>query len=200
MQYVVGVDEAGRGPLAGPLAVGVVAIPENLDLIGLFPRLNDSKQLTEKVRESMYEELLACAEEKGIRYHVSLRSAAQIDAGLSGAIKSAVIEGVEKLLPNAIEGKVFLDGGLTASAHYPQETIIKGDTLVPAIMLASVVAKVTRDRHMVALGAQYPLYGFEIHKGYGTKAHYAALREHGACPEHRQLFLRKFFAAQSEQR
>ncbi len=197
MQYIVGVDEAGRGPLAGPLAVGVVVVPVECDLHALLPKLNDSKQLTEKTREALFEQLLECAEAQSVRFQVTLTSPAAIDAGMSKAIKEAVTEGIERVFPDHTQGKVFLDGGLFAPSHYTQETIIKGDALVPAIMLASVIAKVTRDRYMIELATQYPQYGFEVHKGYGTKAHYAALREYGACPEHRQLFLRKFFAEQS---
>jgi ribonuclease HII len=193
MQYVLGVDEAGRGPLAGPLTFGVISAPADLDLIAVFPKLNDSKQLSEKVREHIYEDLMARAEELGITHHVAFVSAAIIDKGLTAAVQIGVTEGVQKLLPVPTEGKVFLDGSLKAPAEYDQETIIKGDSIIPAIMLASVIAKVMRDRHMVLLAKEYPAYGFEIHKGYGTKSHYAALREHGASLEHRQLFLRKFF-------
>lgn len=188
MTYVLGVDEAGRGPLAGPLAVGVVCAPDTIDLLALFPGLNDSKQLTEKRREKIYEALEA---QTAITYCVQWVSAHTIDTdGLTKPIHDAIALGVRTLAP--LGGKVFLDGLLHAPEEYEQETVVGGDALIPSIMLASVVAKVARDRYMVELGGRYPAYGFEKHKGYGTPAHYEALRTYGATPEHRELFLRKF--------
>lgn len=187
MEYVLGVDEAGRGPLAGPLAVGLVCAPCDLDLIALFPGLNDSKALTEKKREAIFAQLEAQTE---IAYRVEWVSAQEIDTdGLTSTVRDAIARGV-RALPE--RGKVFLDGLLSAPLEFEQETIEGGDATIPSIMLASVVAKVLRDRHMVELASQYPAYGFEKHKGYGTKAHYEALTLHGATPEHRELFLRKF--------
>jgi ribonuclease HII len=121
---------------------------------------------------------------------VYLASAAKIDAeGIVPSVRGALYKGVRKLLPNPEEGKVYLDGSLTAPPEYEQETIIGGDGLIPAIMLASVAAKVTRDRFMKKLAPLYPQYQFEIHKGYGTKKHYELLREHGPCAIHRLSFL-----------
>jgi len=189
MQYVVGVDEAGRGPLAGPLAVGVVRHNADADLLALFPGLNDSKQLTEKKREALFHILEQTPE---VSYVVEWIPASVIDAdGLTKSVRDAVARGVLALM-TPVEGKVYLDGLLSAPKEYEQETIPGGDALVPAIMLASVAAKVLRDRKMVELAERYPEYGFEKHKGYGTKAHYAAITKHGPCAEHRRLFLRKF--------
>ena len=189
MSYIIGVDEAGRGPLAGPLTVGFVCASDELDLLALFPGLNDSKQLTEKKREALFALL---EEEPQVRYHVEWIPAGKIDAeGLTKPIRDAVARGVRKLMPVPDEGIVYLDGLLAAPAEYNQKTIPGGDALGPSIMLASVVAKVLRDRHMKLLGAKYPAYGFEKHKGYGTKAHYEALKIAGPCEEHRRLFLRK---------
>lgn len=193
MRYILGVDEAGRGPLAGPVAVGVVAVAEGYDLLTAFPGLNDSKKLTEKKREALFVLLQEKIRAGEVRASVTLGSAAEIDGkGMTFTISRALARGVVKLLPNPSDGKVFLDGSLKAPAEYEQETVIGGDAFVPAIMLASVAAKVTRDRLMTKLALEHPQYGFEIHKGYGTKAHFAAITAHGSCPEHRQLFLRKF--------
>lgn len=195
MKFVLGVDEAGRGPLAGPLAVGVIAVGQGYDILANFPGLNDSKKLSEKKREELFRTLQAEMKVGNVRSVVCLSSSAMIDAeGMTFAIRHALERGVKKLLPDPQEGKVWLDGSLRAPSEYEQETVIGGDALVPAIMLASIAAKVTRDAHMLKLAMQYPQYGFDLHKGYGTKAHYESLRTHGACPEHRQLFLRKFFA------
>lgn len=187
--YVIGVDEAGRGPLAGPLAVGVVRAPEDFDILAAFPGLNDSKQLSEKRRERLFALLEG---EPAVSYRVEWIEASEIDErGLTASITDAVARGVYALMQPE-EGKVYLDGLLKAPDAYAQETVPGGDGLIPAIMLASVAAKVLRDRKMTALSAQYPGYGFEKHKGYGTKAHYDALKALGPCPEHRRLFLRKF--------
>lgn len=188
MRLVLGVDEAGRGPLAGPVAVGTVSAPENFDFAAVFKGLNDSKQLTEKTRERLFSIL-----EKpdcGVRYHVELISNRVIDAqGITFAVRRGVFRGVRKLMPTPTEGKVWLDGLLKAPKAYEQETVVHGDSLVPAIMLASVAAKVVRDRYMTKLAKRYPQYGFERHKGYGTDLHYQSLRKHGTCALHRQTYI-----------
>lgn len=190
MTMVVGVDEAGRGPLAGPVAVGVIAVEEGYDLLAAFPGLNDSKKLTEKKREALFQILQEEIKAGNVRTSVQLVGASYIDAGgIAPAIKNAVMRGVSKLLPNPEAGKVYLDGSLKAPPEYAQETVIGGDALIPAIMLASIAAKVTRDRRMLELAKDYPLYGFAQHKGYGTKAHIEAIRLHGPCPEHRRTFI-----------
>lgn len=186
MKGIVGIDEAGRGPLAGPLAVGGVYAPEELDLLTLFPGLNDSKKLTERKREALF----ALLESSTVRFHVEMIPAQELDErGLTLAIADAVARTIEILMPQA-DGKVWLDGSLKAPSMYAQETVIGGDGIVPAIMLASVAAKVLRDRHMETLEVQYPGYGFQKHKGYGTKTHYEAIRALGLTPEHRRRFLR----------
>jgi len=189
-RYVLGVDEAGRGPLAGPLAVGVIAAAEGYDILANFPGLNDSKQLSEKKREALFARLQEETHAGSVRWVVCLASAKMIDEqGMSFAIRHALGRGVKKLLPIPAEGKVWLDGSLKAPDGYEQETVIGGDGIVPAIMLASIAAKVTRDRLMLKLDEEHPTYGFRQHKGYGTKAHYAMLREHGLCAAHRRTFI-----------
>ncbi|MDB5195422.1 MAG: ribonuclease [Parcubacteria group bacterium] len=188
--YIVGVDEAGRGPLAGPVAVGTVRVLEGFDIVAAFPGLNDSKKLTEKKREAIFLQLQEEIKKGNVSAVVYLASAAKIDAeGIVPSVRGALYKGVRKLLPNPEEGKVFLDGSLKAPPEYEQETIIGGDGTVPAIMLASVAAKVTRDRLMKKLALEHPLYEFDIHKGYGTKKHYELLRTHGPCALHRLTFL-----------
>ncbi|MBP6868972.1 MAG: ribonuclease HII [Candidatus Pacebacteria bacterium] len=191
MNFILGVDEAGRGPLAGPLSIGVVSVPEDIDLLALFPTLNDSKQLTEKKREKIFNELEAIKEEQGIRYVVLYEEADAIDElGLTEVVRRSVWKGVEELLPVTSEGKVYLDGLLSAPPGYTQETVVGGDGLIPSIMLASIVAKVSRDRLMCEYAKSYPEYGFEKHKGYGTKAHYEAIEKNGLTPLHRRRFLK----------
>jgi ribonuclease HII len=190
MTYVVGVDEAGRGPLAGPVAVGVIAVKEGYDILATFSGLNDSKKLSEKKREVLFKILQQEIKNGNVRATVTLVSAARIDAkGIVPAVRHGVDTGIRKLLPDPREGKVWLDGSLKAPEEYDQETVIGGDGLIPAIMLASIAAKVTRDRRMLTLDSEYPLYGFAGHKGYGTKAHYEAIQAHGLCTEHRWSFI-----------
>lgn len=190
MTYIVGVDEAGRGPLAGPVAVGVVKVKEGYDLLETFPGLNDSKKLSEKKREILFAKLQEEIKAGNVQAIVCLSSEKIIDEkGIAFAVRSALARGVRKLLPDPEEGKVFLDGSLKAPPEYSQETIIGGDATVPAIMLASVAAKVTRDRLMKKLALEHPRYGFDIHKGYGTAAHMSAIREHGLCVIHRATFI-----------
>lgn len=187
---VVGVDEAGRGPVAGPVAVGVVCIPEQYPILDIFPGLNDSKKLSEKKREALFLLLQEEIRKGNISATVCLSSAKIIDEqGIAFAVRHALSRGVRKLLPDPTKGKVFLDGSLHAPKEYEQETVIEGDGSIPVIMLASVAAKVTRDRLMKKKALEYPQYGLETHKGYGTKAHYEALRIHGLSPEHRSTFI-----------
>jgi ribonuclease HII len=189
---ILGVDEAGRGPLAGPVAVGVIAAADDFDIRAAFPGLNDSKQLSEKKREELFTILEEQVRVGTISYHVALGSAKQIDdEGIMQSVRVGVWQGVRTLMPNASDGKVFLDGLLKAPPEYSQETVVRGDSLIPAIMLASVAAKVTRDRLMQEIAKRFPAYGFEKHKGYGTTAHYAALASHGLCEEHRLSFLKR---------
>lgn len=201
MKFVLGVDEAGRGPLAGPVSVGIVMVPEGFDVAKAFPGVNDSKQLSEKQRERIY----ALLEEyvRGfrkppngglrnprIKFCVRYARAETIDKrGISYAVRAAIARGVRELAPSPRGAKVLLDGLLRAPAEYEQETIIHGDALVPLISLASIVAKVRRDRLMKRLARDYPEYHFAIHKGYGTALHYEMLQKHGPCAIHRQSYL-----------
>lgn len=188
---MLGADEAGRGPLAGPVAVGAVLVPEGFDVATEFPGVRDSKQLTEKARERIFgllETRAACGD---LQFRVEFEDAATIDsAGIAFAVRRALHRAVNLLAPDAaLVAKVQLDGALKAPPEYAQETIIDGDELVPLISLASVAAKVTRDRRMAELALAYPLYGFERHKGYGTADHYDRLRTHGLCAIHRRTFI-----------
>lgn len=190
MKYLVGIDEAGRGPLAGPVAVGVARVLDGYDVLAAFPGLNDSKKLTEKKRNALYEILMQEVKAGSVRVRVCLSSETVIDEkGIAYAVRSALNRGVASLLPNPSEGKVFLDGSLKAAKEYEQETIIGGDGKVPVIMLAALAAKITRDRLMTKLATEYPQYGFEGHKGYGTKAHIDAIRAYGISPIHRKSFI-----------
>lgn len=190
MKYMVGIDEAGRGPLAGPVAVGIVMAPATIDLLDLFPGLNDSKKLTEKKREILFELLQQQVEKGTVSYLVELVSAKDIDEkGIAVVIRESITRALAHTLPDPSLGKVWLDGSLSAPPEYEQETVIGGDGLIPAIMLASVAAKVTRDRLMTELSDTYPQYGFEKHKGYGTKAHMEAIRTYGMCEIHRSSFI-----------
>lgn len=190
MRFILGVDEAGRGPLAGPVAVGVVRVPEGFDIKKNFPGADDSKKLSETVREELYKEMEARKKAGEIDFCVRLSSAKMIDTkGITAAVRSAVWSGVRFIAENPVSVKVFLDGLLLAPPEYEQETIIKGDALVPVISLASVAAKVRRDRLMKRLALQYPEYAFEVHKGYGTKRHYEAIGKWGLTDIHRRSFL-----------
>ncbi|KND51683.1 MAG: ribonuclease HII [Parcubacteria bacterium C7867-001] len=190
MKFVLGVDEAGRGPLAGPVAVGIVCVEEGFDIAAAFPGLNDSKKLSEKKREALFELLLEREKAGDVRFVVKSVDAATIDnAGIAVCVRRSVHEGIRTLMPEPTSGKVFLDGALSAPEGYEHEVVIGGDALIPAIMLASIAAKVARDRLMIKLAEEYPVYGFEKHKGYGTKVHYAALKEHGLSPIHRRSFI-----------
>ena len=193
---MLGVDEAGRGPLAGPVAVGVVTVLEGFDVAREFPGVADSKKLSEKKREAIYEMLVARAAVGDVRFTVEFESADAIDKeGISVVIRRALARGVNNVRPprSNIEMHILLDGALRAPAEYTQETIIHGDALVPIISLASIAAKVERDRLMISFAKKYPEYGFEKHKGYGTKAHYEMLLKHGLCAIHRRSFIHLAF-------
>lgn len=192
MQWLVGVDEAGRGPLAGPVSVGVVAVPARFDIKKAFPGINDSKKLSEAVREAIYIEALARHKAGDIKLCARLADAEFIDRfGITRAVRRGVWSGV-RCVADPETSFVKLDGLLKAPPVYRQETIIKGDALEPVISLASVVAKVRRDRLMKRLAHEYPEYGFEVHKGYGTQKHLAALAEFGLCDLHRRSFCRVY--------
>jgi ribonuclease HII len=198
MAMIIGIDEAGRGPIAGPVSVGVVAFDEDFDVFATFPGLNDSKKLSEKKREMLFQILEQEMEKGTVKCTVAFSSAQKIDEkGIVPAVAEALEKALQLVFPKPIHsdgvpnGKVFLDGALRAPSEYPQETVIGGDGIIPAIMLASVAAKVVRDRYMAReIAKLFPAYLFEKHKGYGTSAHYAAITQHGLCTEHRRSFLK----------
>ncbi len=190
MRFVLGVDEAGRGPLAGPVAVGIVAVPEKFDVAKEFPGVRDSKVISEKKRETLFSMLEERARKGDVRFVVEFESSGAIDRlGITRTVRLAVARGVDVLAPDAALVRIQLDGLLKAPVEYAQETIIDGDALVPLISLASIAAKVSRDRLMVDLAREFPEYGFEKHKGYGTNSHYTALAVYGPCSLHRRSFL-----------
>jgi ribonuclease HII len=186
---LLGVDEAGRGPLAGPVAVGAVIVPAFFDIREQFPGIADSKVLSEKKREELFEMTERMQTEGILRYIVVFASAQTIDNdGITKAVRDAVYKGIQTLAPEAEGVRVLLDGLLHAPPEYVQETIVRGDATEPVISLASIAAKVSRDRLMKTMGEKFPHYGFEKHKGYGTKAHKEAIAAHGLCEEHRKTF------------
>lgn len=187
---MLGVDEAGRGPLAGPVSVGVVMVPEGFDVAKEFPGARDSKKLSEQKREAVFAMLEARAALGDVRFTVEFESAETIDReGIAHAVRAALARGVRKLAPDATVVRLQLDGALRAPSEYEQEVIVHGDDLIPLISLASIAAKVVRDRYMCELSATYPEYGFDAHKGYGTRAHYEAITKFGPSAIHRRSFL-----------
>ena len=183
-KMICGVDEAGRGPLAGPVCAAAVILPKGLEL----PGLNDSKKLTDKKRR----ELFPVIKEQAIAYGIGLASHEEID---EMNILQATYLAMERAI-GQLEGKAdfaLIDGNRAKDFGLPVRTVVKGDSLSASIAAASILAKVTRDDIMLEMAEIYPQYGFEVHKGYGTKAHYEALREHGHSPIHRMTFLRKFY-------
>lgn len=194
-KWLIGVDEVGRGPLAGPVMVGAALVPGDFDW-ALLPGVTDSKKLTEKKREAIFANALDLQQAGKVWFAVAEESAATIDAtGIVPSIRSALVRALTDVVERSAvvvpSVSVLLDGGLMAPAEYlHQQTIIKGDATEPVIGLASIVAKVTRDRELVRLAAEYPGYGLEVHKGYGTVAHRAAIREQGLSAIHRATFCR----------
>lgn len=192
-RFLVGVDEAGRGPLAGPVAIGVVAVPANFSVRRAFPGLKDSKEISLNKREELYEMLRGRARAGELQFCVRYSHASTIDRlGLTRAVARATARGVRALAPEPTGVRVLLDGLLYAPQEYEQKTIIGGDEKEPLIMLASIVAKVRRDRLMRRLALRYPGYAFEEHKGYGTKAHSRAIKKLGLSEIHRRSFCKSF--------
>ena len=183
-QLVCGIDEAGRGPLAGPVCAAAVILPPHLEI----PGLTDSKKLTDKKRR----ELMPIIKEQAVAWGIGFASHEEIDRI---NILQATFLAMERALEQLKVKPEFalIDGNREKDFGLPVKTVIKGDSLSANIAAASVLAKVTRDDLMEAKAVEYPQYGFEIHKGYGTKAHYAALTEHGPSPIHRMTFLKKFY-------
>jgi len=185
MKWIVGIDEAGRGPLAGPVTVGLVKIPVNFDW-ELILGVNDSKKISEKKRDVVFKRALELQTQGLLEYTVKSVSAESIDhKGIVPGIKRALAAGLTDLQLDPAEVFIKLDGSLKAPELYSQETIIKGDSKEQVIGLASIMAKVTRDKYMTEIAAQFPEYDFAQHKGYGTKAHIEALKVHGPCSIHR---------------
>lgn len=188
-QAVCGIDEAGRGPLAGPVVAAAVILPYAVEIDGL----NDSKKLSEKKREQLYD--IICAQALAF-------SVASVDEKTIDEIN--ILNATFLAMQNAVQGLAIpadfalVDGNRSRGLEIPFQCVVGGDGQSPSIAAASVLAKVARDRQMYALAAEYPEYGFERHKAYGTKAHYAALDAYGPCPIHRRSFLKKYFAARGE--
>ncbi len=181
---ICGVDEAGRGPLAGPVCAAAVILPADIEI----PGLNDSKKLTDKKRRELFP--IIC--EKAIAYGFAFADHKEIDElNILQATYLAMERAIQKLEIKA--DFALIDGNRAKDFGIPVETVIGGDGRSASIAAASILAKVTRDDYMLEMAETYPQYGFEIHKGYGTKAHYAALTEYGACPIHRMSFLKKFY-------
>ena len=179
---VCGIDEAGRGPLAGPVVAAAVILPEGIQL----PGVNDSKKITEKKREMLFD----FVQENAVAWGIGEASETEIDEiNILQATFLAMKRAVEAL-PVAADF-ALVDGNRTSGLDIPAECVIGGDGKVLSIAAASILAKVTRDRYMRRMAEQYPQYGFEKHKGYGTKAHYAAIEQYGICPLHRKTFLKK---------
>src|SRR3989344_5230925 len=204
-RYLIGIDEAGRGPLAGPVSVAVIATLSRLNLDNKMARvtlaidkslgvLRDSKKLSAEKREQWFAWLKQKQKKGKLKFAVSLVGEKIIDRqGIVEAVKIGIKRCLYRLSLNPNQCQVLLDGSLKAPKIYRnQKTIIRGDEKIPLIMLASIVAKVTRDRKMIRLAKKFPHYGFEIHKGYGTRAHYRALHRRGLSPLHRRSFLTKF--------
>ena len=184
-KVVCGIDEAGRGPLAGPVHAAAVILPIGLEIEGL----NDSKKLTEKKREQLFD--IIC--EKAIDYSIGIATEKEID-------EINILNATFLAMHRAVEGlKNKPDYALIDGNQYPripfvtEETVVKGDAKSMSIAAASILAKVSRDRFMLKKAEEYPEYCFEKHKGYGTKAHYEAIKEFGPSPIHRKTFLKKFY-------
>ena len=188
-EFIIGVDEAGRGPLAGPVAVGVVAISPRLNLGRMFPGLKDSKKLSEKKREEIYAKIRVLSKSKRLRYIVVFSSHSVIDnKGITKAVARSVNLGVRTLAPKHHRVEVLLDGLLKAPKEYRQKTIIRGDESEPVISLASIAAKVERDWFMKKVSKKHPGYFFEQHKGYGARKHLIAINKLGLCNIHRKTY------------
>ena len=179
---ICGVDEAGRGPLAGPVCAAACILPRGLEIEGL----NDSKKLTEKRRDALYDVI----KEKAVSYGIAFATVEEIEElNILGATYLAMNRAIEQL--SVTPDLALIDGNRNAGIQVNSQPVVKGDSKCADIAAASILAKVTRDRYMLELDKEYPMYGFAKHKGYGTKDHYAAIREHGMSPAHRPSFLKK---------
>lgn len=182
--YICGVDEAGRGPLAGPVCAAAVILPADVEIVGL----NDSKKLSDKKRRELYP--IIC--EKAVAYGIAFADNREID---EINILQATYLAMERAIASLSQKPDFLliDGNRAKDFGIPLETVVGGDGLSASIAAASILAKVTRDDYMVEQSKIYPQYGFDVHKGYGTKVHYEALTKFGPCPIHRDSFLKSFY-------
>lgn len=184
-EIVCGIDEAGRGPLAGPVCAAAVVLPRDLEIEGL----NDSKKLSDKRRRVLFDEITAQA----VTYGIAFATEQEIDE--INILQATFLAMRRAFAQLSIQPSIALiDGNRETDFGLPARTIVKGDSLSANIAAASILAKVTRDDFMLEQAKLYPEYGFDIHKGYGTKAHYEALRKYGPCPIHRRTFLKKFYA------
>jgi len=182
VKLLCGVDEAGRGPLAGPVCAAAVILPRGFEIEGL----NDSKKLTEKKRDALYD--IICRE--ALAYGIAFATVEEIEEiNILNASMLAMNRAIAMLEPKP--ELALIDGNRTKGIEMPARAVVKGDSKCADIAAASVLAKVTRDRYMLQMAELYPGYGFEKHKGYGTKLHYEAIRAHGPSPIHRPSFLRK---------
>ncbi len=182
VNVLCGVDEAGRGPLAGPVCAAAVILPRGLEIAWL----NDSKKLSEKRREALYDVIISSA----VSYGVAFAQVEEIEElNILRATFLAMNRAIARLTVRP--ELALIDGNRDSGIEMPSRCIVGGDARCADIAAASVLAKVTRDRYMRKMALEYPQYGFEKHKGYGTRQHYAALREYGASPIHRMSFLRK---------
>ena len=179
-----GVDEAGRGPLAGPVCAAAVMLPRGHVIEGL----NDSKKLTEKRREELYDVIRS----ESVSYGIAFAAVEEIETlNILGATFLAMNRAIKQLSP--APELALIDGNRTKGIEVPARCVVKGDSKCADIAAASVLAKVTRDRYMLEMAEKYPQYHFEQHKGYPTKLHYEALREYGPSPIHRMSFLKKLY-------
>ena len=181
-RLICGVDEAGRGPLAGPVYAAAVILPEDADIKGL----NDSKKICERKREELYEII----RERAIDFGIASASQEEIDdVNILNAVYMAMNRAVRQM--KAVPDLLLIDGNRDKGIKGPSRCVVKGDATCACIAAASILAKVSRDRFMYEMAERYPQYGFERHKGYGTALHYEKLREFGPCELHRMSFLRK---------
>lgn len=182
VSLICGVDEAGRGPLAGPVCAAAVILPRGIEIAGL----NDSKKLSEKKRGQLYDEIC----DKAISFGIAFATVDEIEKlNILNAAMLAMNRAIAQLDPQP--ELALIDGNRNSAIEIRSQCVVKGDAKCADIAAASILAKVTRDRYMLEMAEKYPEYHFEQHKGYGTKLHYEALREHGPCEIHRPSFLRK---------
>lgn len=189
--HIVGIDEVGRGPLAGPVTLCACAVSNSFDM-DVFFGIKDSKKLSPQKREDWFIKITKLKSEAHLDFAFFSVPASEIDdIGISKAIQKAIHEVLRSLSLPISSTQIYLDGSLHAPKEFIfQETIIKGDEKIPIISAASIVAKVMRDRYMEEQGTKYPVYGFETHKGYGTATHIKAIQENGPSPLHRRSFLK----------